>query len=189
MDNARIEDANVIFPMSPSIHGKADIAFPVELLEAISKLGVSSYKLEEAVMFYGITKNAAEWYWTTPEDLEHKNLTGWEIHYYQYNWGDSRWDSLSMVQGVKKDETSSHFLAIDRDGEVESWGFDAGQNLLLVKLTDEEFAERIAEDDERVRQNDEYAARMKAEATQAKLDNPESEDPLVAWERELLNGE
>lgn len=185
MDHARIENDNVVFP-SHFGHND-DLVYPIELLEAVSNLGQGAYKLQEALMFYKITKDAPEWRWTTPEAVAGADLTGWEFYYYESNYEDSNWSNVWLtreIRLIKDPNKHGGYEFVDLDGEAESWVLDYDQAILLVKLTNEEFADRVAQNALSRQQAAIYEQqrleRHAAEATR------KSSDPLEEWERELL---
>lgn len=193
MHNAHIEDNNIVFPAR---HGQDSDVFPMELLDTLSKLGRSVYRITDALHFYSIVRDAPEWRWAHPEELEGVDLTGWEVHYYESNWEDSCWNVVWLPKCIKVDNTygdNDRYVAVHLDGEDESWGFYAGQELLLVKLSEENFAARCEEAKaiaikdaiESAEFEAKYAAREAAEASRAFKPDPVG-DVLKAWEAELL---
>jgi hypothetical protein len=186
MENAHIENDNIVFPARSSHQEK--LVFPIELLEAISNLGEGSFKLEEALMFYKITKEAKEWRWTTPEALAGFDLTGWEFYYYMHDYDDSGWANIGLSREIKvigEVGINNTYEMVDLDGETGSWVLEAGQDILLVKLSNEEFANRVAANEANQLMREAHAAQRAirdAADAQYKIENA---DPLDAWELEL----
>ena len=202
VDNARIENNSVIFPSHSNAN--AEDVFPLDLLERLNELGRSFYRISDALHFYNVVRDAPEWYWSTPEELDGVDLTGWEIHYYESNWEDSCWNVVWTVAHVAKsnpEHDDGHYNAFDLQGEANLWSFYARQSLLLVKLTDDVFRGRREESEkEAAEAAAEEAAWEAAEAEREELDRQNetvvwveadaqlnaSVDPLKAWEDELL---
>ena len=124
----RIENESIVIPSYRE--GDTARSYPLELLDQLYALGEFDLKLLDALWFYTTTKTAKEWFWSGPEELVGKDLTGYVLHYYVGESGTD-WDHTRQpIQSMSKEEYD--YAAYGPEGN-KVIPFGEGEVILLVK--------------------------------------------------------
>lgn len=172
MDKAHIDGGNIVVTSWNTEH-----VIPISVLEAITSMEWSARRhIDDAMMFWNLSKTHDEVRWAKAGELVGEDLTGWSGLYYERNYEDSCWSGLPLLSTFKLVKSEYHeqdrgyFAAIDVFGEEHNWSFDSNESILLLKVSAEDYATRYARDKEEKEQNDRQEAQYEAEwqAQQAK---------------------
>jgi hypothetical protein len=166
---ARIDGDNIVLPARGYGGNTSPLEFPVDLLEKIVALDRHAVsRLKDAVRFYQIIDGGKrEHYWSQVKDLLGKDLEGYSVIYYESNWEDSQWDTFELPKKFVEESYSDYpdhqdlpasiYRITDVFGDEYGYGFDANENVLVVKL------DNYAEVYERIKVRNEENARYDAE--------------------------
>ncbi len=146
--------------------GRTPTVVSKTILDEIISSGISTYDIEQALWFYQVTRNAVEHRWVEAAELVHMNTYEYDVHYYQANWEDSTWavyeNALTFFQTVSNNRGISNrdqdFIEAYYGPESETdedelyddyretgWSLYPHQEVLLVKISKDNIAEREAE--------------------------------------------
>lgn len=156
MTFARIENNNVVLAEREEVrnfseHGES--TYPIATLEAIIAIQDSA-RLSDALWFYRVTRNCEEYLWVTAEDLAtelaaaNKGLENFMAYYSKSElYEKDSWEMIPTIVSMSEVkpygyEQNRPYEATTGRGKAHSDRFKPTDQLLLVKISEEEFAER-----------------------------------------------
>lgn len=194
-------------------HRNAPVTLSKDFLDLLLNTKVSKYDLETLLWFRAVTRNTENYYWSTPEEELGKDLTGWDLHYFESNWEDSCWSEVPSVIRFEKEsnevettpERTYYTLQTEEDdNEPYNYHFYSNEEILLVKTPADVAAARsisYAKDKteqklwaeaEETGDTSKLSAEKRELFEQINRPRDESVNPLanelLEWEKELLGG-
>jgi hypothetical protein len=156
MTFARIEKDHIILAEREEVRNSQESGesiYAISTLEAI--LAVKDRKrLDDALWFYSLVRNGVEHRWVAVQDLTEalaatgEDLVGYSAYYSKYApYGESTWENIYTIASIKKVAPNSWdsrelYQVTTSKGDHYEEKFPVDTQILLVKLSDEEFAKR-----------------------------------------------
>lgn len=156
MTFARIENDKIVLAEREEVRNSQESGesiYAISTLEAILAVR-DRQRLDDALWFYSLVRNGAEHRWVAVQDLAEElaatgeDLVGWTAFYSRYApYNESTWENIYTIASMKKVapdiwDSKGIYQATTSRGIHYEEKFHVDTQILLVKLTDEEFAKR-----------------------------------------------
>lgn len=165
-------------------HGEEVRVLPKALIETIEAAKAFEEDVADALWFHRTIKGSPEYKWVKISDLLNVNLSGWELHYAEAEGVSNPWVSIKLPVKVRQHE-NEHFESVDAFNQTETLYIDQDDMVLLVKLSNEDYATRIAKETEAFEEWRKRIAMLDSAMEARSEEEAKEESELDTWAREL----